>query len=345
MRSYTRKELLDKLAEITSMIGKVPTQKELREFGISEDPYYREFGNWSSAKEEYLNEVASESALLKSDRIVTEAKNNVDKLLEQLKGNLSEEELKTLVKGTGVSTNTSRRIATDTRERGYFKCIATGDSHIGHKEFRDDWWDSMIERGIKEKVDFMYHTGDLVDGMSGRPGHVYELSEIGFEAQFGKLRQKMSEIPFQVRGIIGNHDLWYAGKADQGINIGERLAEACNNFVYLGAEEADDQVAGIIVKLWHGRDGSQYAYSYRTQRFIESIYGGTKPNILLAGHAHKCVFYESRNISVFETGTTCGQTGFMRHKKMAAHTGYWIIECWTNSSGVVRIRPEWNGFY
>jgi hypothetical protein len=73
--------------------------------------------------------------------------------------------------------------------------------------------------------------------------------------------------------------------------------------------------------------------------------GGEKPHILLAGHAHKSFFYETRNVHVFETGTTCMQTGFMRGKKLAAHTGFWIVDVWTNENGISRIRPEWTPFY
>jgi len=35
----------------------------------------------------------------------------------------------------------------------------------------------------------------------------------------------------------------------------------------------------------------------------------------------------------------------MRGKKLAAHTGFWIIEVWTDETGIKRIRPEWNAFY
>lgn len=333
--SHSKERLLQAFSDYEKQFGKVPTRREMREFGFNDSAFYRIFGNWTEALNQY------ELSKVGVDESTPMVK---DGLIDILRKNLTEEELKVLVKSTSYTRNPSKR-STISKETGYAKFIATGDSHIGHSKFRDDWWEFMIDRGIEEKVDFMYHTGDLLEGMSGRPGHIYELSEIGFEAQFAKAKSLIENVPFQIRMINGNHDNWYTGKADQGINVGVRLEESMDNVLYLGNDEADDVVNGIKVKLWHGNDGSSYAISYRTQKFVEQLYGGEKPNILLAGHAHKSLFYETRNVNVFETGTTCMQTGFMRGKKLAAHTGFWIIEVWSNENGITRIRPEWNAFY
>lgn len=342
MRSYTRQELLDKLTEITNMIGKVPTQRELREYGISEDPYYREFGNWSSAKEEFLSSTDYSGVTAADPKPCNLG--TVDKLLEQLKNNLSEEELKAVVRSTGV-TSVKPKLKHTSHETGHFKMLVMGDTHIGHAKFREDWWDHMLERATKENVDFAYHTGDILEGMSGRPGHVYELDCIGFEAQFAKACRLLGEAPFEIRAITGNHDGWYSGKADQGVNAGLRFAEALNNFTYLGHDEADQVVENVKIKLWHGSDGSSYAISYRGQKIVESLDGGDKPHILITGHDHKCIFFQTRNVHVIGAGTLCEQTSFMRGKKLAAHRGYWIVDVWSNEQGLVRIRPEWHPFY
>lgn len=653
MRTYSKEELLAKLAEVTEMIGKVPTQRELREFGMSEDPFYRVFGNYSNAKQEFISGIdygGVPAADPKPCNLGT-----IDKLLDQLKTNLSEEELKAVVQATGVSSK-KPKLKHTSHETGYFKMLVMSDTHIGHSKFREDWWDHMIERADKEKVDFAYHGGDILEGMSGRPGHVYELECIGFEAQFAKAKRLIGECPFEVRAITGNHDClsedtevltnsgwkfytdlttsdkilsfvdgkckwdfinevyvkevdedlvhisnnhidmlvtkghrvlhkhrayhkkgfgayeykpadelkgrvsipisasytqtrstlsddeiqllgwvltdgsckdgkgivyqskpfepitrllermnidyriftrqrttthicgtklkgrplpdntisfnctlpdkypfpdecfkfddsqfevflksliegdgscyahtnsawilygvkdfldniqilcsmhnyrsnitrdtrghyrlniskavdtqfevstvkkyvpfsgkvwclsvpetnflvrrngkpfftgncWFTGKADQGINVGMRLEEALNNFVYLGTEEADQVVENVRIKLFHGNDGGSYAISYRGQKIVESLDGGDKPHILITGHDHKSVFFQTRNVHVIGAGTLCEQTSFMRGKKLAAHRGYWLVDVWSNEEGLVRIRPEWNPFY
>lgn len=340
MRPYSREELLAKLAEITEMIGKVPTQRDLREFGMSEDPFYRVFGNYSNAKQEFITGGTGIDGSPKEVKI----SGTVDKLLEQLKTNLSEEEIKAVVQATGVSSK-KPKLKHTSHETGYFKMLVMSDTHIGHSKFREDWWDHMLERAVREKVDFAYHGGDILEGMSNRPGHIYELEYIGFEAQFTKAKRLIGECPFEVRAITGNHDSWYTGKADQGINIGHRLEEALNNFVYLGDSEADQVVENVRIKLFHGNDGGSYAISYRGQKIVESLDGGDKPHILITGHDHKSVFFQTRNVHVIGAGTLCEQTSFMRGKKLAAHRGYWLVDVWSNEEGLVRIRPEWNPFY
>lgn len=342
MRAYSRHELLNKLSEITEMIGKVPTQRELRENGISEDPFYREFGNWKNAKEEFLS--GKDYGGVRAVDPKPCNLGTVDKLLEQLRVNLSEEELKAVVRATGV-TSVKPKLKHTSHETGHFKMLVIGDTHIGHSKFREDWWDHMLERATQEKVAFAYHTGDILEGMSGRPGHVYELDCIGFEAQFAKACRLLGDAPFNIRAITGNHDGWYSGKADQGINVGVRFEEALDNFTYLGHDEADQVVENVKIKLWHGSDGSSYAISYRGQKIVESLSGGDKPHILITGHDHKSVFFQTRNVHVLGAGTLCEQTSFMRGKKLSAHRGYWIVECWSNEEGLVRIRPEWNPFY
>jgi predicted phosphodiesterase len=342
--TYTKEDLVKILDKLVDEIGQFPTRRELRASGVSENPFFRIFGNLTNAKEWYVKNTKENKPFLEEDdepRVSTVK----DGLIETLKKNLTEDELKALVQSTSVQVHKPLAKKVIFSETGHFKFIATGDSHIGHNKFREDWWNFMVERGIEEKVDFMYHTGDILEGMSGRPGHIYELDQIGFEAQFAKAKALIQDIPFEVRFVTGNHDNWYAGKADQGINVGKRLEESLDNVVFLGDGEADDIVNGIKVKLWHGNDGASYALSYRTQKFVEMLTGGEKPHILLAGHAHKSVFYENRNVHVFETGTTCGQSNFMRGKKLAAHTGFWIVDVWTNAKGISRIRPEWYPFY
>ena len=302
-------------------------------------------GRTGLAKKADVGEKRARTFLSKIDNKVSPQKNsNREHLVEQLvNSKLTERELNIIIE----STKSVTKEASPAKPKfvGRFKALVMSDTHIGHKCFNQDWYYSMIDHAVKEECDWAWHVGDILEGMSGRPGHVYELEAIGFEAQFQMAVDLFNQCPFPIRGITGNHDLWYAGKGDIGLNIGMRLQSALpDKFFFLGNEEADEIVNGIKVKLWHGRDGSSYAVSYRCQKFIESLSGGEKPHILLSGHAHKSAFFECRNVQVIEAGTLSEQTGFMRGKKLAAHTGYWIIEVWTDELGLERIKTEWVPF-
>lgn len=337
-QAHTKEALLGLIGRFEQKHGRLPSRRDIRkEYQVGDAPYTRIFGGWGAALELYQRQQAGDTVEI--------PKKQVSGLLEELSRNVSEAELKALVESTRKSTiDLVPRLPV--AHSGHFKALIIGDTHIGHKKFNESWWYDMITHAVAEGCEFAWHCGDILEGMSGRPGHVYELDAIGFEAQFDKARRLFDECPFPIRGIIGNHDLWYSGKGDQGINVGIRLQEALpGKFVFLGDMEANEEIAGLKVKLFHGLDGASYAISYRCQKFIEQLAGGDKPHILLSGHAHKSVFFECRNVQVFEAGTLCSQTGFMRGKKLAAHTGYWIIEVWAGEQGLLRIKPEWNPLF
>ena len=77
-----------------------------------------------------------------------------------------------------------------------------------------------------------------------------------------------------------------------------------------------------------------------TEKLIESFTGGEKPHIVHSGHYHKAMYAFIRNVHGFETGTLCGQSQFMRGKKVPAHKGYWDIEIKYNRDGIQSIKPE-----
>jgi predicted phosphodiesterase len=224
---------------------------------------------------------------------------------------------------------------------GYFS-----DAHIGQKEFRDDLFDYMVRFFHGEKPDFILNPGDHLEGMSGRPGHVYELAQIGFRAQFEKaveLYSRLSDFPHY--GIDGNHDQWFYKKGDMGIVVGRELERAVPNYHHLGQDEGDIVVSGIRIKLFHAGDGTAYATSYKLQKLIESFMGGDKPNIVLSGHYHKALYMFSRGVHGFECGTLCGQTSWMRGKKIPAHMGFGIVRVTHNKTGVERLTHEFVPWY
>lgn len=222
-----------------------------------------------------------------------------------------------------------------------------GDPHMGEKHFHEDLWRSMIQVFRREGIRHVYGVGDNLEGMSGRPGHIYELSHIGASAQLDYAEQMFnlaSDLKFHV--IDGNHDLWFKEKGNAGLVAGAELGKRCKNVEFLGEMEADVQLApNVTMKLFHGNDGTAYADSYKMQKLIESFEGGKKPAIILSGHYHKQIAIFRRNVFGFECGTLCGQTRFMRGKKIQAHKGFGIIELWVDSNGVARLRHEFFPYY
>lgn len=222
------------------------------------------------------------------------------------------------------------------------------DAHIGHQEFDEGFFKFMGEVFKKEGIKKVYQVGDILEGMSGRDGQIYELSQLGFAQQIRKAADMFNKHlkGLDVSGIDGNHDAWFKKKNNNGVIVGEELEKRVENYTHLGEMEADIDVGnGVMMKLFHPNDGTAYAQSYKMQKLMESFTGGEKPNIVLEGHYHKALYMFKRNIHGIECGTMCGQTGWMRGKKIPADKGFWIIGLEFSKEGVGKFNPTFYPAY
>lgn len=216
------------------------------------------------------------------------------------------------------------------------------DTHIGHKEFDVPFWKQMCGVMRRNGVSRIYHVGDILEGMSGREGHIYELSEIGFQNQLDKAIEMFKLLRgIQIFGITGNHDDWYMKKNNGGVDVGLELQRAVRRYHHLGSMEANVDIGdGLTMKLFHPNDGTAYATSYKLQKLIESFTGGEKPAVVMEGHYHKAMYMFCRNVHGLEAGTMAGQTPFMRGKKIPAHKGFWIVDIEKGRGGIGKFAPE-----
>lgn len=279
----------------------------------------------------------------------------MDKKLTALLEGLSAGELNAIKRGILGRRPAPYRLIDHTFSGNHIKFGYYSDPHVGEKNFIEPLWMRMIAYFKREGIETVYCPGDNLEGMSNRPGHIYELSHVGASAQLhyaSDLFQVCDKLHFFITD--GNHDQWYKEKANSGLISGEELQARNKNVTFLGEWEAFIKLAkGTQLMLFHANDGTAYADSYKIQKLIESLEGGTnkegkrnKPNIILSGHYHKQVQIYRRNVIGFECGTLCGQTRFMRGKKLPAHKGFGIIEVWISAlGGVERLRHEWVPYF
>ena len=218
------------------------------------------------------------------------------------------------------------------------------DPHFGSMRSAEEHWLNMVAETKKEKSDFVLVPGDVTNGMDTQKAPHYEQSHIGYAAQKARAIQMLSLLPVKTYVIAGNHDLWY--KKQNSAEIVPDICKEVKNCVYLGEHEGDINLKGRVnLKMFHGQDGSSYALSYRLQKILESLPGGEKPHILVAGHAHKALYIYERMVHTLSAGAMQMQTQWMRTKRLASHTGFWIVDVWVNKSGVAKFRPCWHPFY
>jgi predicted phosphodiesterase len=264
--------------------------------------------------------------------MATDKQSKLEKLIERQ--GLTEAEVIAAIKSGQAKPRRARTLpmAKDWFDYGYMS-----DTHIGHEKFDEALFYRAIEHFVKREVDFIVHPGDHTEGMSGRPGHIYELAQVGYNAQMQKVVELYSQLPVPMFGIDGNHDQWFKQKNDAGAIVGEDLERQLENYTHLGEWEGDLMVGNIWIKLFHANDGTAYANSYKLQKLVESFTGGEKPHILHSGHYHKALYQFTRNIHAFESGTLCGQSQFMRGKKLPAHKGYGIVRVGVDKNTIAEL--------
>jgi len=266
------------------------------------------------------------------------------KLISQIMQNYTDKEIEAIAKGGRIVPGYAK-VPIISFEGERIRVGALTDTHIGSVDFHEERLYQAFDEFHKEKIDLMVHAGDVLEGMSNRPGHVYELSQIGYAQQkkyavecFGQWQDS------DIYAISGNHDRWYVKSA--GANAIEDMSKELPNFHFLGHDEGEISLKGkAVLDLWHGEDGNSYALSYRLQKILESLTGGEKPNAMIAGHVHKYVSIFERHVLCTSIGSIQLQTRWMRSKRIAAHPGFVIMDYWVNNSGICKMTHTWYPFY
>jgi len=225
-----------------------------------------------------------------------------------------------------------------------FEFMVISDTHwcskIQQKTFVEWAYKEAYSRGIKK----VYHAGDIVDGFyKNRPEHIYELIPglIGADEQAEYVIHNWPRYPgITTSFILGNHCETHIKNG--GTNIGRRLAKERNDFEYLGIGYAKIELTpNCRMDLFHPLDGSSYAVSYSGQKYMDSLSGGDKPNIIFTGHHHKALYFPYRNIYYFEVPSMCQQSSWMKRKRCANESGVWFIKLKIDQEGsIVSVIPE-----
>ncbi len=227
----------------------------------------------------------------------------------------------------------------------WYKFGYVSDTHLCSSYERLDVLNAAYKVFRQEGISAVLHSGDIIAGEKMYRGQEYEVHTIG---AFNQVRYVVEKYPkfkgMRTYFITGNHCLCY-WKSRQ-IDVGTLIAERRKDLTYLGQMEADISIGGIKIRLSHPHKGTAYALSYQTQKYIESLSGGQKPNILLVGHFHKAELIPSyRNVVAVQGGCLESQTPFMRGRNIAAHIGFWILEFCVNDGSLVRFKGEFCPYY
>jgi hypothetical protein len=236
------------------------------------------------------------------------------------------------------------------------------DTHLGNRCACTDELEAMYDLFASEGVTDVLHSGDLNDGPGcrGFRGHSHEVYD---ECQTATQLAQYVIANYPYRPTIKthfiesskSHDGWELSSS--GFSIGRSIAEGFSYNVqgpaglevvrqdgrsdmkFLGYDDVTMLVGPenkTSIQIHHPDGGSAYALSYQPQKWVESLEGGTKPDIGLLGHYHKLNWIRARNVHVITGECMCWQTPFMKRKRIAAHVGGFILEMSLDGDGTVR---------
>jgi predicted phosphodiesterase len=242
-----------------------------------------------------------------------------------------------------IRRTTKLRVPNETIRIGIF-----GDTHFGSHYEDIEALNAYAAACRAAKVTAMLHAGDILEGHRLYRGQEFEVRDLGWEAQSKRFAKIAPDFGCPVYFITGNHDVSF--KRAGGIAVGPELQQLRPDWLFVGEDAGDVTLETpdkrkITFGLLHPGGGSSYALSYRPQKIVESIEGGTKPDILCIGNYHKSEWLPSyRNVSVLQVGCFQRQTPFMKTKGLSAMVGGWIMEVGFGD-GCSRQKAEFFPFY
>jgi len=211
------------------------------------------------------------------------------------------------------------------------------DTHIGSKFYRPDILRHAAENFKRHNVDFVLNCGDTVEGMSNRPGHVFEvdpLQGLGISKQAEYMAEEFKQFgDLAVYSIEaqGSHGGWAYKMGNTGLEIGQflemaskvtpdgEIREGGGQYKFIGYDVADFEINGVVIRLRHPE-------RLTLEEFVNRLMPGNKPHVAIQGHFHSAVGYSPhRNVHTVDAGCMQGQTPFLARLGSVPIMGYWII--------------------
>ena len=213
----------------------------------------------------------------------------------------------------------------EAKDRELIRLGIIADTHLNSTAYQSEALHWLYDRFAAEGVSIVLHAGDLTAGERVYRGQLYEVERVGFERQ----RQfVVDEYPLRpgIKTFLigGNHDEDYLKHG--GIDFVRAVERERSDFVHLGWYSAVALIGDLKVELWHGYGGGAYAVSYPTQKAIDAMSGGMKPDLLVVGHYHNVLELNHRNVYAIHPGSTEGPTLYTKRRRLQTKLGGFLVE-------------------
>ncbi|MBQ6323795.1 MAG: metallophosphoesterase family protein [Bacilli bacterium] len=218
------------------------------------------------------------------------------------------------------------------------------DTHLCNEAQQLHMINKIYEETARRGITTVRHFGDISDGdYQNRPEHRYELFRLGLARQLKYLVKYYPKVDGVTTILIdGNHDLTH--NKNGGAILGELLAQYRDDIIWAGSEFAmvhPKDINGNEVKtdieMLHPGGGCASSLSYRSQKLIDKMEPGTKPNVLGQGHFHQSHFLSYRNVIALLLPCLTAKSDFSIRQGLENTMGAYFITMYTNSQGEIEM--------
>lgn len=245
-----------------------------------------------------------------------------------------------IVKNKPIKSQEVYKISNDL---DHVKLLLISDTHLASKYDRLDILRYLYAKAEDKEVNYILHSGDLTDGLSGRPQQIHELKETSYTGQRDYVISKYpkSEIPTYI--IAGNHDLWWIRQC--GADIVKDICSQRPDLIYLGSDCEDLKIGKLKIRMFHGKGGNAYAKSYRLQKYLDGVPQEETPHILQTGHTHQAFYMKQDKTHCFQTSCLQDLTPYCRSQGFSSDKSCWWVDVYMDNKGEpVRIKQELESF-
>lgn len=225
----------------------------------------------------------------------------------------------------------------------HLKLLLISDTHLASKYDRLDILNYLYDEADKKGINYVLHSGDLTEGLSGRPQQLYELKEASYTGQRDYVIDKYPKTDIPTYVIAGNHDQWWIKQC--GADICRDISNNRDDLIYLGSDCEDLKIGKLRIRLYHGTGGGAYAKSYKLQKYLDSVPTEERPHILQTGHIHQAFYMKQGNTHCFQTSCLQDQTPYERSKGLSNDKSCWWVDVYMDNKGnPVKINQELETF-
>ena len=260
--------------------------------------------------------------------------------LKDYKIKIKEEEDGTQIIVKKRNSRTNNAVKPDIDKLTKISEVWISDSHLCNEVQQLHMINEIYKEAHKRGIDTVLHFGDITDGdYQNRPDHRYALFRLGADRQKDYVVDHWPKVDGIVTHVIsGNHDETH--NKNGGIKIVKAICESRDDFEYEGSERAifsPKESPKTNIEMYHPGGGCSASLSYKSQKYIEKMEPGNKPNAMGIGHYHQSHFLSYRNVIAIIVPCLTAKTPFAIRQGLENTMGAYFINMYVNKNGDIEM--------